>query len=1392
MTHKAGSHKHTADKTCGFTRPLHPYARIHVKKMNSKQKILIIDDDVDLCDSISDVVELDTYLTDTSYTAADGLKKVESSFYNIVLLDMKLPDSDGLTILAKIKQKSPDTEVIIFTAYAQMDTVIAAMDKDAFSFLTKPFEIPYLLTIIKRALKKQGLIHSNRILYQQSIAEEREWEDTFDSISDLISIHDADFNIIRCNKALIKRLNVEYTDVVGKKCYEVFHDSVEPRQGCPLVRCMESLKPEIVEQECIGSTFMISCYPRLDEEGQFNGVVHIARDIAARKQAEHAMNTLIVIAAENEGQKFFEQTVSSLYDWLDADCVILGKLINENNEMALAMKMDGKLVKNYSYELQGSPCGDVTKKGFCHYPEGVIDLFPDNEDLVQWKVEGYVGISLKDKSGNCIGTLCALSRHKLELPPGAENIFNIISARASVEIERIIAEKRVSSLASVLEDSLNEIYIFKADTLKFLQANKGARKNLGYSMDTIRKLTPLHIKPMFTKESFEKQIKPLRSGEKELIIFETVHQRRDGSLYNVEVHLQLTTFENDPVFLAIVLDITKRKESEKALKQIEWLLTKQSPARERTIHNPDYGDLTELNTSRLILDSVGKDILVDVVSDYLDLLDTSAAVYEKDGSYALGLFNSGWCKDLDLSSRSLCGTTDNEDALKSGRWHCHESCWGSASRVSIEKGEPVEIECLGGIKLYAVPIIAGGVIIGSINFGFGDPPKSPEKIKEISELYGIDYYLLIEHSNAYKTRPPYIIDLAKRRLACSARLIGEIVERKQAEKALLKSEEKIRAIFDNTFQFIGLLKPDGTLIESNKGSLEFAGIKDSDVINKLFWETPWWSHSAPLQRLLQKSIKQASQGDFIRFDATHIKQDGSKAFIDISLTPVKDRDGNVIYIIPEGRDITELKLVEDTVHKLSQAIQQSNVLVVITDLEGNIEYVNPRFCKSTGYEYNEVIGQNPSILKSGETPVEEYKELWKTITSGNEWRGEFHNKKKSGELYWENASISPIRDIEGNIINFLGIKEDITEKKRAEQALLYSEERFRAISATASDAIVMTDNDGIISLWNKAAEVIFGYSEEEAIGKSLLETIIPEENSEAHLKGFAKFKDTGQGAFVGNTNRLSATRKDGTEIPIEISISTVKLKDKWCAIGILRDITERLKSEEQLRISYKMASLGRLTAGVFHEVLNPVNIISSHIQLLVMAAEKGSREEADLKSVQEEIKRIIKITESLLKFSRTGEGISEELEMNDLLEETLSIVEPDMKIENIKFKRKFDDNLLPIIASKDQLRQVFLNLITNARDAMPEGGTIMVSTENITGGEVPFVRIKVTDTGFGIDNVNKDKIFEPFFTTKREGKGTGLGLSTSYRIIEDHGGEMIMDSIKGKETTFRIDLPAKT
>lgn len=203
-----------------------------------------------------------------------------------------------------------------------------------------------------------------------------------------------------------------------------------------------------------------------------------------------------------------------------------------------------------------------------------------------------------------------------------------------------------------------------------------------------------------------------------------------------------------------------------------------------------YGDPTELNTFRLVMDSVGREILTGVVSDYLDLLGTSAAVYEKNGDYALGIFTSGWCRKMDAASRNLCGPVDNKNALASGKWHCHESCW-SISKGSIETNQPNDQPCLGGIRIHATPIRAGGEVVGSINFGYGDPPTDAQKLQDLASKYGLNVDELRQEGAAYQSRPQFLIDIAKSRLATAARLLGTIIERKQTEEALKRKNEEM-------------------------------------------------------------------------------------------------------------------------------------------------------------------------------------------------------------------------------------------------------------------------------------------------------------------------------------------------------------------------------------------------------------------------------------------------------------------------------------------------------------------------------------------------------------------------------------------------------------------------
>ncbi len=324
---------------------------------------------------------------------------------------------------------------------------------------------------------------------------------------------------------------------------------------------------------------------------------------------------------------------------------------------------------------------------------------------------------------------------------------------------------------------------------RWLKVNDRLCAITGYTREELLAATCADITHPDDVDADRAQARRLVAGEIRTYTMDERYVHKRGSIVWVTraVSLVHDAKGNPQHFLAMIQDITEHKRTEQELRRLAWLL--QAEIAHDIIDQP-YGDLTELNTQRQLLGSIGKSLLREVANDYLGLLRTSAAVYECNGDYALGLFTSQWCRFMDRTSRAQCGTDDNHAALQSGRWHCHESCW-EASRRSMDTGQPVDLACKGGIRLYAVPIKTDNKIIGSINFGYGDPPKDAPTLQVLAERYGVTVETLRTLSEQYESRPPYIIELAKQRLQSSARLLGEIVQRRQTEAALRSSEERL-------------------------------------------------------------------------------------------------------------------------------------------------------------------------------------------------------------------------------------------------------------------------------------------------------------------------------------------------------------------------------------------------------------------------------------------------------------------------------------------------------------------------------------------------------------------------------------------------------------------------
>ena len=292
--------------------------------------------------------------------------------------------------------------------------------------------------------------------------------------------------------------------------------------------------------------------------------------------------------------------------------------------------------------------------------------------------------------------------------------------------------------------------------------------------------------------------------------------------------------------------------------------------------------------------------------------------------------------------------------------------------------------------------------------------------------------------------------------------------------------------------------------------------------------------------------------------------DVNKRFFDVLVSPLHENNKTVVGRLVMFRDITHRRENESRLLQLTQAVEQNPASVLITDLQGNIEYVNPRFTDLTGYTLQEVIGKKTSLVKSGQTPDIVYREMWQTIQAGRTWQGEFLNKKKNAELYWEHAVIAPVFDHQGQIINYIAIKEDISERKQIEFALRASEERFRQLVVSAPDAVFGIDTDGNIIFANHIAASMLGYEDHELPGRHV-EILLPESLRDMHVSHRATYHADARTRSMAINRELKALRKDGHEVPVEINLSHSSTETGPLVIAYMRDITARKLAEHALR-----------------------------------------------------------------------------------------------------------------------------------------------------------------------------------------------------------------------------------
>jgi two-component system, cell cycle sensor histidine kinase and response regulator CckA len=490
---------------------------------------------------------------------------------------------------------------------------------------------------------------------------------------------------------------------------------------------------------------------------------------------------------------------------------------------------------------------------------------------------------------------------------------------------------------------------------------------------------------------------------------------------------------------------------------------------------------------------------------------------------------------------------------------------------------------------------------------------------------------------------------------------------------------------------------------------------------------------------------------------------------------------------------------EEKVRQLSHAVEQSPVSVVITDTEGRIEYVNRKFTEVTGYTLEEVLGKNPRILKSGDLPVEEYQRLWAAISTGGTWSGEFHNRRKNGELFWEWATISPIHNGDGRLTHFLGVKEDITQRKSVAEALRASEERFRLLTENASDLITVLNNVGVIRFQSPSSERVMGYKPGDLMERNAFDFVHSEDAARVEVALQQGISDPSAPVTV----EFRFRHKDGSwRVLQSIGRSIPNQASDGFIIVNSRDVTESRELEERLRQSQKMEAIGQLAGGVAHDFNNILAVIQLQVGLLQAAGKLEVNQKEFSSEISKAAERAASLTRQLLLFGRRQAMQPREIDLNECV---LNITKMLRRILGEDVQLQFTLSPLPALVRADagMLDQVLMNLAVNARDAMPDGGNLNIETavvefDEFTSKQCPparpgnYVCLRVSDSGCGISPEVLPHIFEPFFTTKSVGKGTGLGLATVFGIVQQHGGWIDVRSDPNCGTTFFIYLPRLT
>jgi PAS domain S-box-containing protein len=1150
---------------------------------------------------------------------------------DIILADYRLPMYDGMSALRLTHERCPEMPFIFVSGIMGEEAAIEALTQGATDYVLKQ-NLKRLASSVQRALQEA------RNLRERRQAEAR-YIDLYDNAPDMyLSVNAKTALIEQCNQTLADALGCPKDELIGRSGFEIYHPDCRDEAGKAFRAFLETGEIHDKELQLLkkdGSKLDVSLNVSAVRAGDGTIVSNRStlRDITERwrnRMINASRIRLMQFAATHSLDELLEETVNEAEKATDS---LIGFYhFVHDDQQALTLQ-------NWSTRTKGQFC-KARGKGL-HYPVAEAGVWVDcvrertpvvhndylslahRKGLPEGHAEVVRELVVPVMRGEKVKAILGVGNKPADYSQKDVEAMSLLADLVWEIIERKQAEQQVALMSFAL-NGIHETAFMIDEKARFQYVNDEACRILGYSRDELLTLTVADINPEFPMERWSGHWNDLK--EHGALTFEGQFKTRDGRIFPVEINANYFEYEGRSYDLGLARDITERKQAE----------------RERLANLRFFESMDKVNLAIQKADGLDQ-MMKDVLEVVLSIFDCDRAFL----MYPCDPESPTWNCSMERTKPEYPGVRD------------------------LKRELPMDPQVAETLRI----LLAAD---GPVAFGPGTPHALPE---DVSEQFGIKSSMSMAifpkagspwqfgihqcgYARVWTAEEMRVFETIGRRLADS---LSSLL----SYRNLRKNEEFLDNVVEHIPDMI-FVKDAQSLrfVRFNRAGEQLLGYPREELLGKNDYDF-FPREEADFFTAKDRQVLESRELVDIPEETIRNRRNEER-ILHTKKLPILDETGAPQYLLGISEDITERKQAEESIRKLSQAIEQSPVSIVITDVEGSIEFVNAKFTQITGYSYAEALGRNPRILKSGDTPAEEYRQLWQTISSGGVWQGEFHNRKKNGELFWEQATIAPVRDADNVISHYVAVKEDITERKNL---------------------------------------------------------------------------------------------------------------------------------EEQLRKVQKMEAIGQLAGGIAHDFNNILSAITGYTEISKSIIEPESPVSGYLAQVLEAGVRAKELINQILMFSREAEQVLKPIRVSLPVKEALKLIRASVPA-TIEIRSEILSQA-SALADPTQIHQIVMNLCTNAVHAMRDKGECLdIRLTDITIDHTDhrkhypdakpgdYIKLSVSDQGYGIDAHIIHRIFDPFFTTKEKGEGTGMGLSVVHGIVKSYGGFIYVRSHPGEGSTFDILIPA--